>query len=102
DHADPYEHLVAMSNTLTEPINSLRHALLQNAGQVRGLRHTRTGAATIGALYVDPLHHDRVDLASRVRFHRFNLADGVVVGDSAAAGAPDSEQRRWTEAALSS
>lgn len=103
-HAEPYEHLTAMSNALTEPINALRHALLQSAGQVRGLRQTRTGAVTVGALYVDPLHHDRVDLASRVRYRRLNLVHGVLAGPDEAelAALPPEERRQRLEAALSS
>ena len=102
-HAEPYEHLVAMSGTLTEPVNALRHTLLQSSGRVRGLRSTRTGAVTLGALYVDPLHHDRVDLASRVRFRRFNLTAGILEGAAPVEGAAQAEEeRRRVEASLGS
>jgi len=78
--SEPYEHLVSMSALLTEPINSLRHELLRSAGRIRAIQHVRTGSVTLGSIYVDPLHHDRVDLASRVRFHRFNPTSGVLEG----------------------
>jgi hypothetical protein len=103
-YSEPFEHLVAMSGVLTERINSLRHALLQSAGRVVGLRHRNSGAVTLGALYVDPLHHDRVDLASRVRFWRYNLAGGVLEGPGPAdvAGLPAGEARSRLEASLGS
>lgn len=101
--AAPFEQLVAMSSVLTEPINALRHTLLRSAGQVRAIRNVRTGAVTLGAVYVDPLHHDRVDLASRLRYRRFNpvsgTLDGLAGGGEAGAAAAG---RRRLEAALGS
>ena len=78
--AEPFEQMVAMSSVLTEPINELRHTLLRSAGQVKGIRNVRTGTVTLGAVYVDPLHHDRVDLASRLRYQRFNATSGTLEG----------------------
>lgn len=82
-YAEPYEHLIAMSNTLTDRINSLRYQLLLSNGCIRGIRNVRTGTIHIGSIYVDPQHHDRVDLASRVRFRRFNLTLGMLEGENA-------------------
>ena len=102
-HAEPYEHLVAMSGTLTEPVNAMRHILLHSSGHVRGMRSARTGAVTLGALYVDPLHHDRVDLASRVRFRRFNLTAGILEGATQGdVPAQTDDGRRRIEASLGS
>ncbi|MCL4544158.1 MAG: prephenate dehydrogenase/arogenate dehydrogenase family protein [Chloroflexi bacterium] len=77
-YAEPFEHLVVMSNTLTDRINALRYQLLRSNSLVKGIRNLRTGTVTVGAIYVDPRHHDRVDLASRVRFRRFNLTSGAI------------------------
>lgn len=101
--AEAFEQLVTMSSALTEPINALRHALLRSAGQVRGIRNTRTGAVTLGMVYIDPLHHDRVDLASRLRYRRFNLTAGTLDGEAQGdtADRPDVDRQR-IEAALGS
>jgi prephenate dehydrogenase len=101
--AAPFEQLVAMSSVLTEPINALRHTLLRSAGRIKAIRNLRTGAVTLGAVYVDPLHHDRVDLASRLRYRRFSLASGTLdgmAGRGDVAGTPSG--RRHLEAALGS
>ncbi|HEV7217210.1 MAG TPA: hypothetical protein VGP33_19035, partial [Chloroflexota bacterium] len=104
-HADaaPFEQLVAMSSVLTEPINALRYTLLRSAGEVKAIRNGRTGVVTFGAIYVDPLHHDRVDLASRLRYRRFNLVSGALDGaaESSDIGATAAGRRRL-EAALGS
>lgn len=101
--AEPFEQLVTMSSALTEPINGLRHALLRSAGQIRAIRNTRTGLVTLGMVYIDPLHHDRVDLASRLRYRRFNLTAGTLDGpDHGHRGTPAPAERQRLEAALSS
>jgi prephenate dehydrogenase len=101
--AEPFEQMVAMSSVLTEPINGLRHTLLRSAGQVKGIRNVRTGAVTLGAVYVDPLHHDRVDLASRLRYQRFNPTSGTLegTGGNTLRGVPAADRRR-IEATLGS
>ncbi len=93
-----------MSALLTEPINSLRHELLQSAGRIRAIQHVRTGSVTLGSIYVDPLHHDRVDLASRVRFHRFNPTSGVLdrVDEAELQGLNTEQRRTRVEAGLGS
>jgi prephenate dehydrogenase len=101
--AEPFEQLVTMSSALTEPINGLRHALLRSAGQIRAIRNTRTGLVTLGMVYIDPLHHDRVDLASRLRYRRFNLTAGTLDGpDQGHPGLLPLSERQRLEAALSS
>jgi prephenate dehydrogenase len=101
--AEPFEQLVTMSSALTEPINGLRHALLRSAGQIRAIRNARTGLVTLGMVYVDPLHHDRVDLASRLRYRRFNLTAGTLDGpEEEDMGTLPVAARRRIEAALSS
>ena len=101
--AEPFEQLVTMSSALTEPINGLRHALLRSAGHIRAIRNTRTGLVTLGMVYIDPLHHDRVDLASRLRYRRFNLTAGTLDGpDQRYPGTLAPAERQRLEAALSS
>ena len=104
--SDPFRrsNILGVSNSATATLANIRRDVLDSAGRVRALRDERTGAVSVGLIYVDPERHDKVDLSSRVRFRRINLPTGAVYDPGWWWPDESADQRRQeqVEAALAS
>lgn len=96
-------NILGMSNSATAAVSHVRRDLLESAGSIRAVRDLSSGATFIGQIYVDPEHHDKVDLSSRVRFRRVNLPIGLIEepGKTWAPELSDTQRQERIEASLS-